>query len=66
MIACPVLASYQRRVLGGETELDNKIARQVLRLSFSSLLPPQSDQRPLVAAHDDPGIGAPDEPPAIS
>jgi hypothetical protein len=54
------------KVLGGDPELDHEIARQVLWLDFPALLPPQSDERLLITAHNDPGVGAADEgaPPA--
>src|SRR5262249_40529535 len=47
-------------ILGGKPELDHQIAGQVFRLDFSPLLPPQPDQRRLVASHNDPGIRAAD------
>src|SRR5215469_18655571 len=43
-------------VLGRKSELNHEIAGQVLRLGFSTLLPPQPDQRRLVTPRDDPGI----------
>jgi hypothetical protein len=46
------------QVLGRKAELNNEIARKVLRLDFAPLLPPQPDQRLLVIAHNDPGIRA--------
>jgi hypothetical protein len=38
--ACPVLASYQRRLssFGGEPELDHEVAGQILRLDRKKLL----------------------------
>ena len=43
-------------VLGHDPELDDEVARQVLRLDLAALFPPQPDQRLLVVAHDDPGV----------
>jgi|GraSoiStandDraft_45_1057281.scaffolds.fasta_scaffold27806_2 hypothetical protein len=44
--------------LGGNAELDDEIAGQVLGLDLSTLLPPQLDQPLFVIAHDGPGVGA--------
>ena len=37
------------KLLGGEAELDDKIAGQVLRLDLTALFPPQAQQGGLVA-----------------
>src|SRR6516162_1635243 len=52
--------------LGHAAKLDQEVAGQVLRLGLAALLPPQPQQRRLVVAHDDPGIGATDEAAAIA
>ena len=48
-------------VLGGQPELDDEIAGEVLRLDLAALLPPQPQQSVLIIAHDDPGVRAADE-----
>ena len=49
------------QVLGGEAQLDDQIAREVLRLDFPAFFPPQPEERSFIIAHDDPGIRAADE-----
>ena len=44
------------KLLGGEAELHNQIAGQVLRLDLAALFPPEALQGGLVASHDDPGV----------
>ena len=51
--------------LGGDAELDDEIVAQILRLGLAALFLPQPDQRRLVRAHDDPGVGAADEAAAV-
>src|SRR5262249_55805770 len=51
--------------LGHEAKLDDEIVGEVLRLSLAAFLAPQPEQGSLVAPHDDPGVGAADEAPAI-
>ena len=38
--------------LGGEAELDDKVAREILRLDFAALFAPQADEGHLIIAHD--------------
>ncbi len=52
-------------VLGGQAELDDEVAGEVLRLDLAALFPPQPQQGGLVIAHDDPGVRAADEVAAI-
>jgi len=52
--------------LGHEPELDQKAAREVLRLNLAPLLAPQAKKSALVLAHDDPGVRAADELPPIA
>ena len=47
--------------LGGDAELDDEIAGQILRLGLAALFLPEPDQRRLVCAHDDPSVRAADE-----
>ena len=54
------------QVLGRQTELDDEVARKVLRLNFAPLFSPQPDQGCLVVAHDDPGVRAADEIAAVA
>ncbi len=63
VITCPVLASIPApvQVLGGEAELDDEIAGEVLRLDFAALLPPQAEEGGLIVAHNDPSVGAADK-----
>ena len=49
------------KLLGGEAELHDQVAGQVLWLDFAALLPPETLQGGLVVAHDDPGIRAADK-----
>ena len=51
---------------GHRPELDNEVAREVLRLDFAALFPPEAEQGGFVIAHDDPGVRAADEAPAVS
>jgi hypothetical protein len=53
-------------VLGGEAELDDEVAGEILRAGLAALFLPQADQGLLVLPHDDPGIGATDKVAAIS
>ena len=48
-------------LFGGNPELDNEVAGQVLRLGSPPFLPPELDQGGFIAAYDDPGVGAADE-----
>ena len=49
-------------LLGGGAELHNEIAGEVLVLRLATLLTPQPHQSWFVAAHDDAGVRAADEP----
>ena len=51
--------------LGHDPELDDEVAGEVLRLDLAALFPPQAEQGGLVIAHDDPGVRAADEGPAV-
>ena len=53
------------QLLGGDAQLDDEIARQVLRLGLAALFVSEPDQRRLVGAHDDPGIRAADDLAAV-
>jgi hypothetical protein len=46
---------------GHETELDDEVAGEVLRLELAPLFLPEAEEGGFVAAHDDPGVGAADE-----
>ena len=50
---------------GREPELDDEVAGQFLRLDFAPLFLPEAQQGAFVAAHDDAGVRAADEAPAI-
>jgi len=50
---------------GHGPELDDEIARQVLRLDVAAFLAPQPQQGGLVIPHDDPGVRPADEGTAI-
>ncbi len=52
--------------LGDEPQLHHEVAREVLRLDFAALFPPEADQGSLIIAHDDPRVRAADEVTAIS
>ena len=54
------------KLLGGEAELHDQVAGQVLRLDFAALFPPQPQQGGLVIAHDGPGVRAADKLAAIN
>ena len=49
------------KVFGDDPELDDEVARQVLRLDLAAFFPPQPQQGGLVIAHDDPGVRAANE-----
>jgi hypothetical protein len=52
-------------VLGGEPELNEEVARKVLRLDFAPLFSPELEKCGLVSAQDDPRVRAANEIPAI-
>jgi hypothetical protein len=52
-------------LLSDVPELDDEVARQVLRLNFTPLFAPEPEQRGFVVAHDDPGVRAADESAAV-
>jgi hypothetical protein len=54
------------QILGRNTKLDDEVARQVLRLDFAPLFPPEPNEGGLITAHNDPRVGAADEVPPIS
>jgi len=41
---------------GDEAELDDEIARLVLRLDLAAFLPPEAEEGGFVIAYDDPGV----------
>ena len=45
------------QVLGRRAELDQEIARQILRLDFASLFSPKAEQPSFIVAHNNPGVG---------
>jgi hypothetical protein len=47
-------------------ELDNKIARKVLRLSLAPFFPPEAQEGDLISTHDNPSIRAPDKASSFS
>ena len=49
------------KLLSDRAKLDNEVPREVLRLDLAPFLPPQPHQGDLIAAHDDPGVGAANE-----
>jgi hypothetical protein len=53
------------KLLGGQTKLDDEVARQVLRFDLPALFPPLPQEGGLVVPHDDPGVRAADEIAAI-
>ncbi len=55
---CIGLVPAPVKLLGGEAELHNQVAGQVLRLDFAAFFPPEALQGRLVIAHNDPGVGA--------
>jgi hypothetical protein len=44
------------QLLGYDPELDDEVAREVLRLSLATLLLPKPLQSALIAPHDDPSV----------
>jgi hypothetical protein len=52
-------------LLGGGPKLHDEVAGNVLGLNLPPLLVPKADQSRLVAAHDNPGVGAADEGAAL-
>ena len=53
------------QLLGGQAELDDEVAGEVLGLDLAAFFSPKAKQRRLVVAHDDPGVRAADEVAAI-
>jgi hypothetical protein len=53
-------------VLGHQAELDDEVGREVLRPDLAPLFLPQAEQGLFVLAHDDAGVRAADEVPAVS
>ena len=53
------------QVLGRNTELNDEIARQVLRLDLAPLFPPEPEEGGFVIAHDHTSVGAAEEVAAI-
>jgi hypothetical protein len=49
-----IRASVQ--LLGRYPKLDYEIAREVLRLNFAPLFPPEAEEGGFIIAHDDPGV----------
>jgi hypothetical protein len=49
------------QVLSRDTKLDDEITRQVLRLNFAPLLPPETEKGGLVVAHNNVSLGPPYE-----
>ena len=45
--------------LGGDAQLDDEVAAQILWLGLAALFLPEPDQRRLVRAHDDPASDPP-------
>jgi hypothetical protein len=48
-------------ILCGKSELNDEIAREVLRLGFGSLLSPKLDKSGFIIAHNYSGVGTADE-----
>jgi hypothetical protein len=66
VIRRPVLASYQLvKPLRGQAKLNDEVSGEVRRGDLAPLLLPQPHQRGLIVSHDDPGIGAANEGPAV-
>ena len=63
LMACPELASYQRRFRSSVAapELDDKVAGEVLRLNLAALFLPQPQQSGLILTHDSAGVRTADE-----
>ena len=53
------------KVLGYDSELDDKVAGEIFGLDLAAFFAPQPKQRILVIAHDDPGVGAADKVAAV-
>ena len=51
---------------GRDAELDDEIARKVLRLGLAAFLPPEAQEGDLVSTHDNPGIRAADKASLLS
>ncbi len=52
------------KVLSHDPELDDQIAGEVLWFRLAPLLPPETEQRAFVMAHDDAGVRAANEVPS--
>ena len=60
-LTCIGLVPAPVQLLSGQAELDDEVAREVLRLDLPAFFPPKPQQSVLVVPHDDPGIRAADE-----
>ena len=47
-------------ILGHDTELDDKVAREVFRFGLAALLPPEPEEGGFIGTHDNPSVGAAD------
>jgi hypothetical protein len=53
-----VLKPVPVEVLGRDPKLDNQVVGQVLGFGLATLVAPETSERRLVVAHDDPSVGA--------
>jgi hypothetical protein len=60
-VAGVALVPLAIEVLGHDPELDDEVAREVLRPDLAAFFLPEADQGLFVLAHDDAGVGAADE-----
>jgi hypothetical protein len=47
------------KLFGNGSELDDKVAREILGLGLTTFFSPQPKQGGLIVPHDDPGVRAP-------
>jgi hypothetical protein len=65
MLAGCGLEPFSVQLFGRDPELNDQIARQILRLDLTAFFLPKPDQRSFVNAHDSPGVRPTNKPAAV-
>src|SRR5262245_17207940 len=66
LLAGVALIPVPVQMLGNDPELNDEIARKILRLDLATLLAPQAQQRGLILPYDDPSVRAAKEGASIA
>jgi hypothetical protein len=64
-LTCVALVPTAVELLRDGTELNDEIARKILRLELTAFFAPETDQICFIITHDDTGIRSANETPAI-